>query len=377
MDTAWKAAARAAAVVGVAALAACGRGDAAENGTAVEDAALLVGAENVYVVQPEEIASGPVISGSLRAENEAQVRAEVGGAVLGVFAEPGQAVARGQALARIDDAALREGALSAQSAVRAAEQQVDQAAREVRRAEALAAGGAIADRDLENAANALTSAQAQLAGARAQQAQAQRQLEKTTVRSPIAGVVSARPVNAGDVVQPGGALFTVVDPGDMRLEGSIPAAELGTVKVGAPVRFTVTGYPDQAFTGTVSRINPSADPVTRQVPVIVTIPNEQGRLVSGLFAEGRVQAAAREGIVVPASAVDERGVQPAVLRLADGTAQRVAVRLGVRDPDTDRVEVVSGIGAGDTLLIGAALGTTPGTRVNVRAAEGTASAGAP
>ena len=229
----------------------------------------------------------------------------------------------------------------------------------------LAAAGAVAERDLEMARNTLAGAQAQLASARAQLSSAREQLGKTTVNAPISGIVSDRPVSAGSVVQMGGPLFVIVDPGSMRLEASVPAAELGQVRIGAPVRFTVTGYPGQTFTGTVQRINPAADPVTRQVPVLVSIPNAQGALVSGLFAEGRVQSEARQGIVVPADAVDERGVQPMVVRLNGGKAERVAVTLGVRDAETDRVEITGGVNAGDTLLVGAALGTTPGTRVTV------------
>lgn len=352
------------------ALGACGSpGDAAEGekAKAVNDAVVL-GPEAVYVVQAEEISSGPALSGTLKADREAQVRAEVGGTVLSVHADQGQTVASGQVLARVDAAALREQYVSGQSAVRSAEQTVAVAARNVERSQSLNAAGALADRDLEAARNQLAGAQSQLAGARAQQAGAQRQLSRTSVRSPIAGVVAARPVNAGDVIAPGAPMFTVVDPGSMRLEGSVPAADLGQVRQGATVRFTVTGYPGQTFSGTVSRINPSADPVTRQVPVYVTIPNGGGTLVSGLFAEGRVLAQARQGIAVPASAVDERGVQPSVLRLANGKAERVPVTLGARNAETDRVEITSGISAGDTLLVGAALGTTPGTRVEVRSA---------
>lgn len=348
------------------ALAACGRaGEAAEQPRA--DAAVTVGPENVYVVAAEEIATGPALSGTLAAEREARVNAEIGGVVQGVFAEKGQPVRAGQLLARIDAAAIRDQVLSAESAVRSAELQVTNAQRNVERNATLAAAGAVADRDLETARNTLAAAQAQLAGSRAQLSSAREQLGKTTINAPISGIVSDRPVSAGSVVQPGGALFVVVDPGSMRLEASVPAAELGQVRVGAPVRFTVTGYPGQAFTGTVQRINPAADPVTRQVPVIVSIPNAQGTLVSGLFAEGRVQAEARQGIVVPAAAVDERGVRPVVLRLRDGKAEPVAVTLGVRDADTDRVEITGGVAVGDTLLVGAALGTTPGTRVTVRA----------
>lgn len=327
---------------------------------------VVVGAENVVVVSAEEIAAGPSLSGTLVAEQEAQVRAEMGGQVLQVMADQGQGVSRGQVLARIDDTAMRQQLISAQSAVRSADQAVDLARRNVERNQTLAAAGAVADRDLELARNQLASAQSQLAAARAQLSQVQEQLSKSTVRAPIGGVVSARAVTTGDVVQPGGALFTVIDPGSMRLEASVPAADLGQVRVGAPVRFTVTGYPGQTFTGTIRRINPAADPTTRQVPVTVSIPNTGGNLVSGLFAEGRVQAEARQGVAVPASAVDERGVQPTVLKLVAGKAQRAPVTLGVRDPETDRVEITSGVAAGDTLLVGAALGTTPGTRVTVR-----------
>ncbi|HEX6041092.1 efflux RND transporter periplasmic adaptor subunit [Longimicrobium sp.] len=355
------------------ALAACGRdGEAAEQPKG--ETGVTVGPEAVYVAAVEEIATGPALSGSLAAEREARVNAEIGGLVQGVFAEKGQAVRAGQPLARIDAAAIRDQVLSGQSAVRSAELQVANAQRNVDRNATLAAAGAVADRDLETARNTLAAAQAQLAGARAQLSSAQEQLGKTTVSAPISGIVSDRPVSAGSVVQMGGPLFVIVDPGSMRLEASVPAAELGQVRVGAPVRFTVTGYPGQTFTGTVQRINPAADPVTRQVPVIVSIPNAQGTLVSGLFAEGRVQSEARQGIMVPASAVDERGVQPLVVRLTNGKAERVPVTLGVRDADTDRVEITGGVAAGDTLLVGAALGTTPGTRVTVRAGAAAAPA---
>lgn len=351
------------------ALAGCGRdGQAAEGAQARRAEAIVLGPENLHVVAAEEIASGPALSGNLAAEREARVSAELGGVVTGVYAEKGQPVRAGQLLARIDDSAIRDQVLSAQSAVRAAQQSVDVAARNLERLETLAASGAVATRDVEGARSQLAGAQAQLAGARAQLSAAQKQAGKTTVTAPISGIVSESPVSAGSVVNPGMPMFVVVDPASMRLEGSIPAAELGAVRIGAPVRFTVTGYPGQVFTGTVARINPAADPVTRQVPVIVSIPNAQGALVSGLFAQGRVQSQARRGILVPAGAVDERGAQPAVVRLKDGVAERVNVTVGVRDPETDRLEILSGIAPGDTLLIGAAVGTTPGTPVTVRGA---------
>ena len=328
---------------------------------------VVLGPEAIVVAQTEEIRTGPQLSGSLSAAREAKVRAQVGGQVLAVYAEPGQAVRAGQPLARIDASALVDAATSARTGVASAQTSLEVARRNYERAQTLNQAGAMSDRDLEMARAQLSQAQAQAAGARSTQASARKQLGNTEVRSPISGVVSMRPVSAGDIVQPGTQLFTVVDPQSMRLSASVPADQLGALRIGSTVRFTVSGYPGRTFAGTVQRISPAADPATRQVPVTVTIPNGQG-LVAGLFAEGRVESEVRQTMMVPASAVDERGVAPSVLRLRGGKAERVAVQLGVRDPDTERVEVTGGLAPGDTLLVGAAVGTTPGTPVRVTAA---------
>jgi membrane fusion protein, multidrug efflux system len=334
---------------------------------------VTVGVEAVEVVAEGEISSGPGISGTLAAEREAQVSAQQSGTVVAVYADKGQAVRSGQILARIDDAAIRDQATSAASGVRSAQIAVQSAQRNAERAASLNQAGALADRDAELARTQLAQAQAQLADARARAASAQKQLGNTEVRSPINGIVSARPVSSGDVVNLGAPLFTVVDPRSMRLEASVPAGDLAALRIGAPVHFTVSGYPGRTFDGTIQRINPAADPVTRQVPVVVSIPNSGGALVSGLFAEGRVQAEARRALTIPASAVDERGVTATVLRLKGGKAERVPVTLGARNAETERVEVVTGLAAGDTILVGAAVTTTPGTPVRV----GTPSAAAP
>jgi RND family efflux transporter MFP subunit len=347
--------------------AACGgKVDAAQE--KAPEAVLTLGPEAAAVVQQEEIRTGPQLSGSLSAERQAEVRAQVGGQVMAVYAEQGQAVRAGQPLARIDASALVDAATSARTGVASAQTSLEVARRNYERAQTLNQAGALSDRDLETARAQLSQAQAQAAGARSQQASAQKQLGNTEVRSPITGVVSLRPVGAGDIVQPGAALFTVVDPHSMRLEASVPADQLGELRIGSTVRFTVNGYPGRAFTGTVQRISPAADPQTRQVPVVVTIPNGQGTLVAGLFAEGRVESQVRQGMMIPATSIDERGVTPTVLRLKGGKAERVAVQVGVRDPDTERVEVTAGLAPGDTVLVGAALGTAPGAPVRISAA---------
>jgi RND family efflux transporter MFP subunit len=324
-----------------------------------------VGPETIAVADSTVLQTGPVLSGSLTPAREARVRAEIAGTVLETFVEPGQRVKRGTLLARIDDRAVRDGYLSAKSSVRSAEQSLQLARRNAERSERLAQAGAVAEREREASASAAANAEAALADARARLATAAKELAYTQVRAPIEGVVSERQATAGDVVQTGNALFTIVDPRSLELAGTVPAEAVAQLKPGAPVEFTVAGYPGRTFSGTLDRVNPTADPATRQVRVYATLPNADQGLVAGLFAEGRVGTDRRKTLLVPASAVDQRGVTSTVMVLRDGKAEPQGVELGVREASTDRVEVRAGLQSGDTVLIGAATAIVPGTAVRV------------
>ena len=359
-------------------IAACKKsGDEAKAAGADDIAAVTVGPENVAVVSMKQIETGPEMSGSLEPDREATIRAEVNGAVLQTLADQGTRVAAGAVLARLDDTGFRDAYLSARSGMTSAQSGADLARREADRAEKLLAAGAIADREAENARRANIAAQSQLADAKARLTQAEKQLEKTTVKAPISGVVSVRNVSAGDLASPGTALFTIVDPSSMRLEGSVPTDQMSAVRLGMPVTFTVQGYPGRDFTGRITRINPVADPTTRQVRILASIPNVGGTLVGGLFAEGRVSSESHSGLVVPITAVDQKGFAPTATRVKNGKAEKVSVRLGLEDPATETIEVLSGLAQGDTVLTGGVLGTTPGTPIRVRKTTDQASAQVP
>ena len=343
---------------------ACKKTDDASAATAKVET-MLVGPENIAVVRAEQIKTGPAISGSLMPARSATIRAEMSGAVLQTFAEAGQPVRAGQALAQIDAAVVRDQLLSARAAVTTAQSSHEIARRDLSRTETLEKAGAIAERDVERARNQVFAAQAQLSNARAQLASVQKMLDKASVQAPFSGTVSQRQVNAGDVVSPGGALFTVVDPASMQLEASLPAAQLAQVRVGMPIEFKVNGYPNRTFTGRITRVNPVADPATLQVKIVAAIPNAGNTLVGGLFAEGRVATETKIAPVVTLVAVDEAGLRPSVVRLRNGKIEKVEVGLGIRDAATETVEITSGLAQGDTVLLGAARGISAGTPVKV------------
>ena len=347
------------------------KGDNASAAETTKTDAITVGPENIAVVSNTTIMSGPSISGTLEPEREAVLRAQVSGSVLQTYADQGQGVGPGTVLARIDASGIQDAYTSARAQVVAARNTADIASKDMARNEKLLAAGAIAERDIEQSRRSLIAAQAALEDANSRLASAERQYRSTTVTAPFAGIVSDRPVSPGDVVQPGTALYTVVDPSSMRLEASVPAEQLSLIRVGVPVVFTVSGYPGRQFVGHITRVNPTADPTTRQVRIYVSIPNAGRTLVGGLFASGRVSTATKNGLVVPAAAVDVRGTQPVVTRVKGGKAEHVNVSIGLTDKSTETTEILAGLMAGDTLLLGAAQGITPGTPVKVTAPANT------
>ncbi|REG33450.1 RND family efflux transporter MFP subunit [Archangium gephyra] len=349
-----------------------------------EKAPVVLGPDDVVRVEPRELESGPVLSGTLQARRAATMRAEVQGAVMEMVVEQGQKVKKGQLLARIEDASSQDQLIAARTAVRVARNGLRVARSEEERNRKLASAGVITRRDLERAELSRYQAQAQLSEAEARLALARQQVGRTRLRAPFAGVVSERHASAGDIVQPGTALYTVIDPTSLRLEASVPAAQLNTLKPGVEVDFSVAGYGDRSFEGRIEQINPAVDPGTGQVRIYVTLPNTEQALLTGLSAEGRVAALRREVPAVPVSAVDVRADPPTALRVKDGRVERVQVTLGMTDELERLVELRSGVQPGDVLLRASSGDLAEGTPVEVRLPErpqesgpGVGGAGAP
>ena len=350
------------------------KGDKASAAETTKAETMVVGPENIAIATNGSIMTGPSISGTLEPDREAVLRAQVSGSVLQTYADQGQAVGAGTVLARIDASGIQDAYSSARAGLMSARNAADVAAKDLDRNEKLLAAGAIAERDIDQSRRASIAARAALEDANSRLATAEKAYRSTTVTSPFNGIVSERPVSAGDVVQPGTALFTVVDPSSMRLEASVPAEQLASVRIGVPVSFTVSGYPGRQFVGRITRINPTADPTTRQVRIYVSIPNEGRTLVGGLFANGRMSTATKMGLVVPSSAADIRGTSPFVMRIKQGKVEKAQVQIGLTDKTSETIEVLSGVQAGDTLLLGAAQGITPGTLIRVSAPTASAAA---
>jgi membrane fusion protein, multidrug efflux system len=371
----------AALAVGLAAAGGC-KQDGGKGAPATEAVAppVRIAPEDYVVVKRGALQTGPRISGTLEASQRAFVRAETGGTVVDTPRELGDPVKKGDLLARIESKALGDVAGSARAGVTAAQARVDLAKKEVARMEVLVKGGAVAARELDRARSELVAAQAAVTQARAQVSSSSSQLGDATVRSPITGLVAKRSVSKGDVVMMGTALYEVIDPSTMRLDASVASDDLAALAPGKSVDFAVRGYPGQKFQGTIARIAPSADPVTRQIQVLVDLPNPGNKLVAGLYAEGRVAVAQVEGLILPLAAIDLTGDQPTVLRVKDGVLERSVIAIGVRDERDEIAEVTAGVGDGDIVVLSQARkNLTAGAKVEVvpAAAAAPAPAAAP
>jgi len=179
---------------------------------------------------------------------------------------------------------------------------------------------------------------------------ARQQMERTTVRAPFDGVVSDRKVSAGDTSSVGKELLKVIDPTSMRFAGRVSADKISLVSVGQAVGFRINGYPGQEFRGKVTRVDPSANDITRQVEVLVSFVDTKQPTVAGLYAEGTIESASVNGLSLPESMLVKAGDKASVWRIKDNVLNKVDLVLGARDNRTGNYEVRSGLAEGDTIL---------------------------
>lgn len=350
-------------------LTSCGGKTEVAEGT--ETASVTLGASDLATATRGSLRAGVPLSGPLEAKVNVVLGAPRAEQIVEMLVNEGDAVRQGQPLARFRDDVVRSGAASAQADLVSARAAQSLAVAESTRAEALFAEGAIARRDRDNALLALEQARARYTLAESQAAQANQTLSDATLRSPVNGVISERHAQAGDRVDFGKPVLTIVNNTVLQLEASVEARQLSQLRVGQRVALVVqdAGAGD-TVTGRIARINPVADEATRQVTIYVEVQNT-GRLVGGLYVSGvALTADVPNAVTVPRSAVKIEGEtrETVAYVVSGGRIARRVVQLGVEDAVNGRVQITSGVAEGDTVVIGPVEGLSDGTRVDVAGA---------
>jgi RND family efflux transporter MFP subunit len=331
----------------------CGGNAAKKDAAAAGPETALLTTRDLAVVARRDVATGVPVQGTLKPLADVNLLAPFPDVIEVVLVKEGQAVRRGQELARMRMTSVTPAAASAEAQRRIA-------AADLRRMENLLKEGAVAERDVE-------VADGQLKAAEAAEALARKRLDEATVRAPFTGTIAQRYLQSGDRVGDGDRILRVVNIDELEFTASVTTDALGQLKPGAPVALTVSGLDGRQVSGHVSRINATVDPATRQVKVYVVVPNRDHRLAGDMFASGRIvlkQASA--ALAVPGAGVTTGADGKAYAWVVSNNAlRRREVTVGLRDDQNDLVEVRSGLQAGDKVVISAVEGLVDGQPVQL------------
>ena len=294
--------------------------------------AVPAGAATV-AVQAETAPVRVEVVGTTASEEKINLSARIPAYVGEIFASAGDRVKKGQKLIALDDRDIRQQ-------LAGAEAQLNQAQTEYERAKQLFEKEATTQQ-------ALVAAESMYAGARAQVEQVKVMLTYAQVESPIDGIVTDRRVETGDLANPGMLLLAVYDPLRMRLEAPVPVRLIDRLALGQEVEVSLE-RPARTVKGHVAEIVSEVDSSSRTQLVKVHLDDVAGDVLPGTFGRLWVAAEAREAFFVPASAVRQIGQLAFVQVVRDGRAVRRLVKTG--PARGDRVEILSGLRAGETVL---------------------------
>lgn len=315
------------------------------------------------------------LSGNLAPRARVGVKPRVPGAIERVLVDIGAAVREGQTLATIDrreidaqaDAAAASVAV-ATAGVDAAEAGLSNATTELERARNLFEKGALPRQRLDAADTANKAALAQRELARASLAQAQaaqrraREVQRdTTLTSPVAGHVVERNYDPG--AMPGDLPVVVIaDLRVLKLEAGVSELEAGRLKVGMPAEVIVQARSGEKYVGELAAIAPEVNERNRHFRIEIRVPNPEAVLLSGMYATARiVTERATGGVIVPREAVTTRAGKRVALVVTGETVKAVDVTEGLSDGQ--RIQILTGLKAGDTVVADARRQLADGTRV--------------
>lgn len=275
------------------------------------------------------------LTGTIVANNDVSIVAETQGRVVGVHAKVGDLVRAGATLVQVDDELRKAEFIKAEVSYERAKKDADRFSK-------LRDENAATDWQKENAWQAYKIAEAEYIRAR-------KAYRDTKISSPIAGIVTARLVDVGTMVQPAMVVANVVDISKLKVKLNVPEKDVFRLKVGDPVKVTTDVYPGVHFAGTVTSISAKGD-ASHNYPVEIALPNTKHHpLRAGMF--GRVSittASATDALVVAKEAILNVDDNPTVFVAENGIARARAVKLGVRSET--RIQILEGLKEGERVV---------------------------
>jgi RND family efflux transporter MFP subunit len=300
----------------------------------------------VATAELSEVPIAAEATGSVEAWRRVSPGTKIMGRVSELPVREGDQVTAGQVVARLESADLEAGVAQARAAVVMSEAMLENAATHRARMEQLHAQRSVTDKSLEDAIAAHRVATADLDVRRSNLEAAEVMLSYALVHTPISGWVTAKMVEAGDMAAPGQPMLVIEDLTRVKVRANVPESIVAGLAPGDDTEVTIL---DRSYPATIDRILPSGDPSTRTFSVEMVLANPGGEIKAGMFVRAAFDTGIRETLLLPTSAVVERGQLSGVFVLSgDNRATLRWIKLGARRGE--HVEVLSGLQPGERYL---------------------------
>ena len=299
------------------------------------------------------VEAGPLLetlraTGSLEAEESVDLKPEVEGEVTSIQMTEGEKVKKGDLLLQIDESKQTASVTEAEAEFQLAEETL-------RRADALLADGTISKQEHDQTHATFRRAEASLKLAK-------KRLSEYTLTAPFDGILGRRNVSVGQYVSPQTVLLSIYAMDRMKLDFSVPERYSARVKPGLTLHMTAAAHGDEKFSGEIYLVEPEVDAETRTVQVRAYVPNADHRLKPGMFANVTLSVGTKDtALTIPEDCLFPHTGGFAVYRDAGGVAELVPVQTGLRIPG--RVEILSGLKAGDLVARSGNLRLSPGRKL--------------
>lgn len=297
----------------------------------------------------ESVPRSLTLTGSVVADRQSEVAANVSGRVVATFVERGQAVTEGQVLAVVDAKSATLSATAAASQAQVAQSQGALAQLECERADTLFRQGAISKSELDRLKTQCTAQLHAADAARTNAELAAKLAGDAVIRSPLKGIVGERLVNVGEFVQPSTRVASVYGVNPARVTVSVPESAVAAVRPGLTLELEVAAYPGRRFPATVRFVSPVLRAATRDLIVEAVAPNDELLLRPGMFATLHLVVGEVARPTVPAEAIVSSGaVRRLFLARADAARELVVRTLGQRG---GRVALDEELRAGELVVV--------------------------
>lgn len=309
------------------------------------------GAARVNVVLPEltRVQDRVTAVGTLQARDAVQLTAEVSGRVVEMNFREGDRVRSGQLLIRLDDRQARAD-------LQVAEARLADARRQYERAQRLRTNNSISQSQVDELRTGLDVAEAERQSARTR-------LDNHRIEAPFEGVIGLTDTRVGSYLSSGTAITSLDATEKMELSFTVPERFLGQIRVGQQVEGTSAAFAGEVFAGELSHLGTRVSELSRTLPVRALIDNPEGRLRPGQFVSVRLTLQERDALVVPEQAILNQGERRYLFVATDGTARRIEVQTGTREPG--RVEIMEGLDEDALVIITGQERLSTGDRVEI------------